>query len=306
MKGIMKNRILVLCAVGLALLMVTGCGPSGGGSGGSSSHPCSRGGKGLNVEFDDTNTLEVYDGRKDLDLRMYFCNFGYQEPRNPRYFITANRNYFKGLGQSGAIPPTGARIEKTPYAFSEAVEHISEVSLPVDKGGLEGNFETSIKVSACYDYTTLTTIQTCASPDKYSDEACTPFATIKNVQDAPVEVTGVSESINAGVATIEFRLRDVGGGRVVDTSKCPDNFRISDWDTIRIDEIKFDGEAISRPCSSDSRNCCTPSDKVTLFNGEGTVTCFKDLTGKQSDATVQSRFSYGYKYPVVKQVVIKT
>ena len=133
-------------------------------------------------------------------------------------------------------------------------------------------YPTTMTATACYDYTTVGTPVVCVDPFLYDVEAGARPCQVAPVslsggQGAPISVENVQVDSTGSEAYFEIEIANVGGGKVVQTAKCPYNLDYNDLNYVKYD-IKLSGQPPIE-CLPSERG----SNRVRLVNDRAKITC---------------------------------
>lgn len=173
-------------------------------------------------------------------------------------------------------------------------------------------YNTNIVATACYDYHTKASLQTCVDPDPYglAPKPCIPYgATVSAGQGAPLAVSSVEQDSLPGKVIYKLHVTNSGIGQVVRQYNTANCLQLPYQDQgVFVSDVRLSGQA---PLS------CTPGPEIILTSSGGglangvkgsttTIVCTFAVTGTQAyTTTLDIDFAYGYVSSIQMPVQIK-
>jgi hypothetical protein len=293
----MKVRLLLLAIV---LLVLAGC--TTGGSGSSYDVDYRTGSQALELKLLTPGLEDFYEGDQMILLVEYF-NRGVHDIVNGQFYVSGFDEKFLRIQTDPAFIAIEGKSEYDPRGDNSQILTLRStgVRLPVNSE----EFAQTIKLTACYDYTTEASAEICVDPDpngrSVTRKVCTMGPVSPGPQGSPIVITRVEPVVSKNDFRLNIEFANQGSGVVYDSrisnDKCAyDLDRYQDLDKVDITRIDFSGRGMN----------CNPSNPIRLINGKGKVTCeCKGCINEYSDAyntQVAIEFSYGYRNEVLKQV----
>ncbi|MBI5390796.1 hypothetical protein HZB02_04850 [Candidatus Woesearchaeota archaeon] len=312
------RRMLVLAVV-ISLLLITGCIGSRRSDSPSSVNDYHTGTKALEMKFLQNNPPSILYDVERLSVSLEMFNHGTYDigNANARLDISGFDPNIIFFPQVLVFPELKGKSTYNPDGDYSIVEYTGSISLPPEAD----HYDTPLIVTACYNYETDASIPVCIDPGIYSvdtgiDRACTVGrASGGSGQGAPVAVQGIDvQMTSAGGEMMQGLLRiDIsnnGGGKVIDPQYigpafCPHNLRNANYlNRVQIVYVRLPG-------GGDITGSCHPLDdfgSVLLRNDKATITCKTQPFARQTPpfkTALEIKLRYGYMDSIRKDIRIK-
>jgi len=290
-KGLIATIVVIL------VIFVSGCGSSKG----PSTTDYYTGTQGIVMNFmQNSPPAEVFDGDR-VPFIVEVKNQG-ASPTTPKLWLSGHdRNIIHiSWDNIGTNPGTiEARDENNPiggYATLEA-QSVS-ITLPENVD----SYDTNMKLTACYHYTTHASAQVCVDPDptQNQDDACTARdISLGGGQGGPVAITSIGVDSSKDKVRFTINIANDGDGTIIQGSavgSCT-NLRASDIDVVSVSQQPLSGHGLD----------CKPN-PVRLVNGRGVVYCEASMGGFPRTAfttLLRLDLNYGYKSSISRTISVK-
>jgi len=302
----MRNAKLVLVVILIVVLSLVGCGTSNdntpGNNGNSNNPPIKetdyhKGTTALKLSFLPSSPPDVmYDGQP-VPFSLEITNTGVADTTAYITLSGHDKNIIQMDWTNRRVGPIVGRSDNYPQGGYASIEEEGRVRLPAESE----SYPTTLKVTACYPYSTEAIIPVCVDPDPTNnkDDTCTPKPiSVSGGQGAPVAVTKVETISVRGSASFRLTVQNQGKGYVLKTDKvlsCMSRLPQPDLDAIEVTEAKIGVNSL----------VCDPA-IIRLVNNVGTTKCTgKVNSGSAYTSNLLLKLSYAYKDSITKPVSVR-
>ncbi len=289
------KRVEIVLAL-IVLITLAGCDRNGP----ASESEYHRGTEGIVFNFmRNSPPSEVFEG-DSIPFAVEVRNKG-ADSTSPRFWLSGHDENIIHLNWQGSSPNPGnleARDENNPIGGYATLESNSVgVSLPNDVD----SYETTMRLTACYPYTTFASTQLCVDPDPTinADDTCTSSdVSVSGGQGGPVAITHVQEESSRDKVRFVVTIQNVGGGTVIDRGKVSSctTVREQDMNKVHVSAQSISGRSVN----------CRPN-PVRIVGGKGIAYCETSMSGGTSAFTtvLTMNLDYGYKSSITKSIKVR-
>lgn len=234
------------------------------------------------VEYFNRGTADIVNGE------FFVSGYDLQYMRlslDPKLINIEGKNEFDPRGDHSRI----LTIRSTPLRMPQNTE----------------TFPQTVKLTACYQYSTLTTAEICVDPDplgrRVTRSVCTMSPVNPGARGAPVVITRVEPIVSRNDFRLVIEFANQGNGivydRTISNEKCfADLDRYQDMNIVDVTRVDFSGRSLS----------CEPRNPVRMVDGRGRIVCeCTNCIHEYMDAyktQVSIEFNYGYRNEAIKQI----
>ncbi len=292
-----KSLLIML----IAFLLIYGCVGPIGRTEGKLNNDYRSGKEGIELSFlPDSPAQKIYE-LTNANIQLKLENRGaYDDPEGFVVLSGFDPEIIKITETKKSLPsPFAGKSQYLPKGTMEILrfDESGKIELPYSD-----SYKPTLMASACYKYKTIATPTVCIMPKAeylVKEPVCRPGTTTMSSQGAPVAVTKVEEELMLDKVNFIITIENIGNGYVFDESKidsCPFSLSYKDMDIVEL-KAKINGLGEAE---------CTPSNKIRLVDGTGTVYCnFVTRDPKSVYSTsLYIELSYGYYSTIKKQIEI--
>ena len=296
----MKKGLIAIFVV-ILVIFISGCGNTGQAPTPTDYH---RGTQGITMSFmTNSPPTTVFHG-DTVPFIVEIRNLG-AHTTNPKIWLSGHDTkiivHEKWRGK--LVGDIEAKDENNPIGGYEPLE---EKSIRIELPENVDSYDTNMKLTACYLYTTHASVQLCVDPDPTSnqDDACTAGdMSLSGGQGGPVAITHIDQDSTKDKVRFAITIANQGDGTVIRentvTSGSCTNLKASDIDVVEL----------SSPKISRFNLDCKPSKEIRLVNGRGLVYCDasfdKDAPKTAFTTLLTLDIKYGYKSSISKTINVK-
>lgn len=261
------------------------------------------GSQALDLQWSPTNPNVFYEG-DDLSLLVDVYNRGTEEVY-AELFLSGYDPAYLNL----QIYPSNFISMEGKDEFDPNGDFGDLITIAADRVYLPRNrerFTQSVKLTACYDYSTKASSEVCVDPDpnnrRIEDKVCTLGATTPGGQGHPVVVNSIQTHVSRNDIRFTIDFSNAGGGDVFDQGvsfdKCAGGLDYDEIGLVNVRSVTLSGKALS----------CEPLNPVRMRNNAGTIVCECLNCINEYDSAYRSLleidFSYGYRNAITRDIEI--
>lgn len=295
-----KSKVIFFLLLAVSLF-VAGCGSDGV----SARENFRVGNQALEMRFLRPGAEDFFAGEQ-LTILVEFFNRGTADITNGRFFVTGYDLSYIRLGLDPAFITIDGKSEFDPRGdFSQilTIQSTAPVRMPENTE----EFRQSVKLTACFEYTTFATAEICVDPDPFGrrviNRICNMAPVSPGPQGAPIVITRVEPRVSGNDfrLTIDFanQGRGVAYDRRISHEKClVDLDAFQDLNKVDLIRVDFSGRTMD----------CQPRNPLRMTDGRGRIVC--DCVGcinEYVDAyrtQVSIELKYGYRQEILKPIRI--
>ena len=295
----MRNRQFAILAVLLILVFSFGCGSIGGNGGttvqGESFH---TGTSAIKLKFMPNSPPSVMDDGQTYFFSLEITNIG-AYTTSPHIFLTGHDTNIIRLSSwnNRIVGPINGKDENYPQGGYSLIEDQVPIVLPPESE----SYPTTLKLTACYPYSTEANIPICVDPDPTNnrDDACiSKSVSTSGGQGGPIAVTMVVPNSNRGQASFSIKIQNLGDGDVILPGKV--DSCLSRLSPMEMDVVQITGARLGT-----NQLVCTPT-TIRLSNKVGTTTCKGAISAASSfTSNLILDMDYGYKNSILTPVSVR-
>lgn len=298
-KSVLNRGVLVLLMI--SSLILVACAQESGGT----RENFRTGNQALEMRFLRPGAEDFYEG-DSLTVLVEFFNRGTADIVNGRFFVTGYDLSYIRLGLDPAFINIDGKSEFDPRGeFSQILTIRSSQPLRMPRN--TESFPQTLKVSACFEYTTLATAEICVDPDPHGRRVLNKICTMNPVspgpQGAPIVITRVEPRVSGNDFRLTIDFANQGGGvtydRRISHEKClVDLDAFQDMNKVDLIRVDFSGRTMT----------CQPRNPIRMNDGRGRIVC--DCVGCINEyvdpfrTQVSIEMKYGYRQEILKPIRI--
>lgn len=260
------------------------------------------GSQALEMRFLQPAVEDFFDGDTATILVEYY-NRGTSDIVNGEFFVSGYDLQYVRLSLDPKLINIEGKSEFDPRGDNSKILSIRSAPLRMPEN--TENFPQTLKLTACYDYSTLATAEICVDPDplgrRVTRRVCNMGPVSPGAQGAPIVVTRVEPLVSKEDFRLVIEFANQGGGTVYDRTipneKCfADLDRYQDMNIVDVMRVDFSGKSLD----------CQPKNPIRLVNNQGRIVCeCKGCMNSYMDAyktQIAIEFRYGYRDELLKQI----